>query len=118
MPGAGSLKERITIQRATVAPDDYNAPIRTWAALATVWAERMDASAGESYRAREVGAEITRRFRIRHSSDVADVNPDDRLLFGGVEHNITAVREIERNRWLEIDCVARADIAAQTEGSP
>jgi len=109
---AGKLKERITIQRATVTHNDYNEEIASWTDLATVWAERTDASAGESYRAQEVGAEITARFKIRQSSEVADVNPRDRIIYEGRPHNITGVRETDRNREFEIDVVARADTEA------
>ncbi len=121
MPGAGSLDRRITLQRSTVSDtgNAYGEPQETWTTLATVWAKRVDASAAERYRAREVGAEITRHFRIRWSSDVSDLSPTDRVLYGGVVHAITGVREPEgtRNRWIEIDCVARQDVAA-TETSP
>jgi SPP1 family predicted phage head-tail adaptor len=109
---AGELDRRITIQRATMTPNEFNEPIETWGDLTTVWAKRRDASETESYRAQEVGAEITARFTIRWSSVVASVNPRDRLSFDGRLYNITAVRDVGRNRWREIDAVARADAAA------
>jgi SPP1 family predicted phage head-tail adaptor len=111
MTGAGDLDRRITIRRATITYNEFNDPVETWADLVTVWAKRTDASAAESYRAQEVGAQISARFRIRYSSDVADVNPKDRIAFDGREYNITGVREAEgtRNEWIEIDAVARAD---------
>lgn len=121
MAGAGELDRRITLQRATVSDtgNAYGEPQETWTTIATVWARRMDASAAEKYRAREVGAEITRRFRIRYSSDVSDISPTDRLLYNSVIHQITGIWEPEdtRNRWIEIDCVARSDIALE-ETSP
>jgi SPP1 family predicted phage head-tail adaptor len=109
---AGKLDRRIAIQRATVTPNEFNDPIETWSDLTTVWAKRRDASATESYRAQEVGAEITARFTVRWSSVVASVTPRDRLRFDGRLYNITAVRDVGRNRWREIDAVARADEAA------
>lgn len=109
MTAAGDLDVRITIRRATTAANAFNELIETWADLVTVWAKRVDASAAESYRAQEVGAEITTRFTIRWSSDVDDVNPKDRVLFSGREYNIAAVRNIGRNEWREIDAVARAE---------
>jgi SPP1 family predicted phage head-tail adaptor len=117
MTGAGILKRRMTIQRATVSPNAFNEPVETWATLATVHVGRRDASAGESYKAQEVGAKISARFTIRYSAAVADVNPRDRLIHAGLVYDIVAVREKERNRWLEIDAVARPDIAA-VETSP
>jgi SPP1 family predicted phage head-tail adaptor len=111
MSGAGTLDRRITIRRATVTLNEFNEPIETWSDLATVWAKRTDASAAEGYRAQEVGAQISARFLIRYSSDVADVDPKDRIAFDGREYNIIGVREPQgtRNQWREIDAVARAD---------
>jgi SPP1 family predicted phage head-tail adaptor len=117
MTASGRMKRRVTLQRATVAANSFNELVETWATLATVWAERRDVSAAEAYRAQEVGAQITTRFRIRYSSDIADLNPRDRLVFSGLVYQITGVRESVRNRWLEIDTVARQDIAA-AEVSP
>ncbi len=117
MTGAGILDRRVELQRATVSPNDFNEPVETWTTLASVYGNRRDVSASEAYRAQEVGGKISTRFTIRYSSAVADVNPRDRLLFHGVVYNIVAVREKQRNRWLEIDAVAQPDIAA-VETSP
>ena len=87
----------------------FNEPVESWAEHAVVWAKRHDASAAERYRAQEVGAEITARFTIRHWSLVADVDARDRIRFSGRNYNITAVRAVGRNAWLEIDAVARAE---------
>ncbi len=108
-PGAGNLDRRITLRRVTTVNNEFNEPVETWTDFATVWAQRRDASANESYRAQEVGAEISARFTIRLSSLVADVDPLYRVLFKGREYNITAVRELDRNRFLEIDAVARSE---------
>ena len=96
-------------RRATFTPSGFNEPIATWSDLVTVWAGRRDASAGESYRAQQVGAEITTRFTIRWSSQVADVNPSDRIACEGRDYNITAVRDVGRRLWREIDAVARSE---------
>lgn len=111
---AGELDRRITVRRAAVTYNEFNEPVETWANFKTVWAKRLDASAGESYRAQEVGAEITRRFQVRWSVAMATVDPRDVIVFNGVEHNITAAREPEgaRNQWIELDCVAKAQGAA------
>ncbi len=109
MPDIGKLDRRITIQRATITYNEFNEAIETFGDYATVWAMRQDATAGESYRAQEVGAQITTRFTIRWSAHMRDVNPADRILFDGRSYNITATREMGRNRWIEIDAVARAE---------
>lgn len=115
---AGALDRRVTFQRATVTYDEFGSEARSWEILATVWANRRDASASEGYRATEVGADISARFTIRYSSDVADLNPRDRAIHNGIVYEITGVREVARHRWLEVDTVARSDLQAETGGSP
>lgn len=118
MTGAGKLDRRITIERATTSRNGFNEPIETWGALATVYAGKADISAAEALRAQEVGAQITTRFTVRYSDITATVTPTDRISFGGRLFNITAVREKQRGRWIEIDAVARADEPMIEEGSP
>jgi SPP1 family predicted phage head-tail adaptor len=107
---AGQLDRRITIRRATTAANAFNEFVEAWTDYATVWAHRHDVSAAEGYRAQEVGAEISARFTVRVSPVTSSIDARDRIAFGGLEYNITAVREAEagRNRFREIDCVARA----------
>lgn len=111
---SGDMRRRATLQRATVTPNELNSQIETWITLAVVWCAKRDVSAGEAMRAQETGAKLSTRFRIRYSAVVADLNPRDRVVFEGEEFNITGVRESKRDRWLEIDCVSRADIEAET----
>lgn len=119
MTGSGSLNRRATFQRATVTFNSFNEEVETWATLASVYIHRRDASAGESYRAQEVGGKLSIRFTIRYSTQVADLNPRDRVVYDGGVYNITGVREVKRNRWLEVDCVVSPDIAAiDVTGSP
>jgi SPP1 family predicted phage head-tail adaptor len=106
---AGKLDRRIAIQRAAMTVNAFNEPVANWADLVTLWAGRRDVSAAERYRAQEVGAEITTRFTIRWSSLAASIDPRDRILFEGRLYDITAVRDIGRRAWREIDAVARAD---------
>jgi len=74
MTGAGGLSRVVALQRATITKNAFNEDIETWNMIAEVFAETTDASAGESYRAQEVGAEITARFRLRHNSLVSDLS--------------------------------------------
>lgn len=115
----GDLDRIITLQRATVSQvgGEFNEDIEAWSTLATVYAAKSDVSAGEAMRAQEVGAQLSARFTIRRSSEVSDLNERDRLVFDGNVFNITGVREIARNRWLEIDAVRRHDVAA-AQSSP
>jgi SPP1 family predicted phage head-tail adaptor len=106
---AGSMDRRITIQRATVTVDAFNNPIVAWASLCSVWAEKVEATQSELLAAREKGAAITKRFRIRYSDDVSDLSPADRFTFEGRTYDILGVGEIGRRRGLEITAIARAE---------
>jgi len=109
----GQLDHRLTILRAVYTANAYNEPIEAWTTYATVWAKRSDATAGETVRAAEVGAKITAHFMVRYSPEMAAVTPKDRLSLedgsNGLTYDITGVRELERNHWLEIHGVARTD---------
>ena len=106
------MNRRATFQRATVSFDSYGGEVETWGTLAALYIHRRDSSAGESYKAQEVGGQLSMRLTIRYSSLVDDLNPRDRVLYDGDVYNITGVRETVRNRWLEVDCVHQPDIQA------
>ncbi|GLK49494.1 hypothetical protein GCM10017620_24670 [Brevundimonas intermedia] len=106
---AGNLDRRITLQRATITRDGYNNEVATWNDLVTVWAGYAPVSDGERFRAGERASEISARFTIRHSSQVADLSPKDQLVFSGRTFAITRVKEIGRREGLEITVVGRDD---------
>lgn len=108
---AGSLDRRLTIERATETRDAFNEPVLTWAPLATVWAGYTPVSDGERFRAGERAADISARFVIRHSSQVAGLSPKDRAVFEGAAYDILNVKEVGRRVGLEITCAARGDQA-------
>jgi SPP1 family predicted phage head-tail adaptor len=111
MSGAGDLDRRILFQRSTPSANSFNELIESWQTLASVSSAKRDSSAAESYRAQEVGAELSTRFRIRWSPALADLNERDRVVIGSAIYNITGVREIERQRWIEVDAVRRPEIS-------
>ncbi len=108
---SGDLDHRLTLlQQVEGAADNYGAPTITYEETATVFAKRIDASAGERYRAREVNAEITAHFIVRYSQETSAVDPKYRVrLEDGLTYEVTGTRELQRNRWIEIHAVARAD---------
>jgi SPP1 family predicted phage head-tail adaptor len=108
MASAGTLNWRIQVQRVEIQANEFNEPVETWVDLVSVWAERKEVSARERLAAQQVGAELTTRFTIRYSSQTKDINPRDRIVFDGNIYNITATRNIDRNRWREIDAVVKA----------
>lgn len=106
---AGKLDRKITIQRFTQTRDEMNEPVPAWATLATRWASYEPVRDGEKFRAGETAANISARFVIRHSSNVADLNPKDRVQFDGKTYDILNVKEIGRREGIEITCAARGD---------
>ncbi len=110
MPGAGNLDRRVTIERATSVPNDFNEPVETWAPLAIVWAQRKDSSdvvKTELLGAEQVGAFLMSRFVVRSSTLMRTVTPIDRLNYDGHLWNIKGVKETSegRNRFIEITAV-------------
>lgn len=106
---SGDLDRMITIERASESRDSFNSVVKTWAPLATVCAAKEDIRDAERVASQEVGAEMTTRFRIRHSTDIADVDPKDRIVFQGRVFDIVAVKEIGRQEGIEITAAARAE---------
>lgn len=107
---AGDLDRRITIRRATVVQDPGSGEnIETWADLLTVSASWRRASAAEQLAAAEIAATVTDIFEVRWSSDVADVNPMDRVAYQGREFNLSEVTEIGRRKGLRLRGTARAE---------
>jgi SPP1 family predicted phage head-tail adaptor len=103
------MDRRITLERFTTTTDAYNEPVKTWTTLATRWASYEPLSDGERFRASQTAASASARFVIRWSTTVADLTPKDRLLFGGVVHEIVHVKEVGRREGIEITTAARAD---------
>ncbi|WP_085025288.1 phage head closure protein [Ensifer aridi] len=113
MPATGKLDRRITIERETeTGRNEVNEPVYEWAALATVWARRRDASDGEREAAGQVGSTLMTRFVIRSSSVTRSVTPVDRLNYSDATWNILGVKETEegRNRFIEITAIRDADL--------
>lgn len=114
-----NFDRRITIQRATVERDAFNAHVETWGTLVTLWANFADVSTAEALRAQEVGATITSRFTVRsYPTTTATVTPTDRISFDGRIYNIVGVREKERGRYIEITAAARDNAVQVEDGSP
>ena len=70
-PVAEDLKWPIAILRAVTTRNVFNEEVESWITLAEVGAKVTDATAGEAYRAAEVGAQISAHFIIRWSPEVA-----------------------------------------------
>jgi SPP1 family predicted phage head-tail adaptor len=118
--GSGDLDRRITILVPQITFNEFNEPVETFVTLMAVSAKRLDVSASEAFRAQEIGAELTARFTIRWSARASAIDARHRVRSNGKDYNITGIREREdRERWLEIDAVVRAETAVDYDsGSP
>lgn len=103
---AEKMDRRIAIQRATAVRNEFGEDILTWATLAEVWAAVEPVSDGERWRAAEVAAHVTTRFRIRWGWDVT---VQDRVLYDGREYDIVGVKEIGRREGQELTASARGE---------
>lgn len=107
MLAAGRMNRRITIRRVvSEGPDGFGGVAQVWGDLVTVWAEVLPVSDGERWRAMQVAATATHRFRIRWG---VGVTPLDRIRFEAREFEISGVKEIGLRVGQEITAVARAE---------
>lgn len=104
---AARYDHRVTFRAMTVARDPkFNTRAKSWADHATVFAQVLDLlpSRGEQI---ADGVDIRRkpcRLRIRWR---ADINPDMRVVIGGIEHAIVGgPAEVGRREELELVCEA------------
>lgn len=112
MAGAGSLDRRIRFERDSSGRDAMGGSTSEgWVPLATVWANRADASDSERYAAEERSAVRMTRFRVRSSSATRDVTAKDRIVHDRQAYEILGVKETAegRNRFLEFSTVVRDD---------
>lgn len=111
MGRSGSYDRRIQFRRATLSDDGFS-KVESWSDYgARISASFQDVSDSEKWRAGEVQAQITSRFRVRYSVFTAGITPKDRIVFEGREYNITGIKEVAgRKRELEISAVARIDL--------
>lgn len=103
---AGRLDRRITLQRRTLAENDYGEAIETWVDLATVWAEMLPVRGAERYAAQQTVAETEIKWRIRWRPNLT---PIDRLTYDGRTYDVNGVLEIGRRIGLELYTKARAE---------
>jgi SPP1 family predicted phage head-tail adaptor len=113
---AGKLDRRITIQRKTVTLSDSGQPVESWATLATVWAAIMPVRGAESLSAPQISATQLNEFHIRWFSAVADVHPQDRIIYpvgssaATAVYDIREVHEIGRRDGLKLIAERRPDL--------
>ena len=92
------MRQRIRLQRATIARDETGAEVKTWSTYDEVWAEFLSSTAKELYRAKQANAEVTHGIRIRYRPRVEFT---DRVLYGTRVLDITDVQD-PQERHVEI----------------
>ena len=107
---AGTLDRLVQFERCTLGDDGMSRTEVFTPHGSVVPAQKQDISDAERWRAGEVQAHVTTRFKVRFSAFTADLTPKDRLVCDGVTYQITGIKEgAGRRQWLEITCAARSD---------
>jgi SPP1 family predicted phage head-tail adaptor len=102
MKQPGTLRHRITLQRAVESPDSLGAMVETWQNLANVWASVEPLSAREQFNLHSTYTEATHKVTIYY---LAGVTAKCRVLFGTRTFNIeSVVNPEERNEDLNLIC--------------
>lgn len=97
----GDLDQRITIQTATEATNDYAEPIPTWGTHATVWA-KVDYPTGGNDEEQEANKQTIHRrveFTIRYLSTVTEKM---RVLYDAEAYDILTVQKIGRSGYMKL----------------
>jgi SPP1 family predicted phage head-tail adaptor len=103
----GALRERVTIQSATLQQDSYGEPIATWSNLVTtptVWANIRSKAGGERFVSggEQVIAQLIHTVTIRHRTDVT---VKMRLLEGSRVFLIENMYDpTGRNEYIALEC--------------
>lgn len=63
---AGKLRHRVTVESLTATDDAYGAPVETWVANSTRWAEVRPLQGRERWAVQQVNAEVTHEVRMRY----------------------------------------------------
>lgn len=89
---AGRLDRRITIQRATVAPDEYGTPIETWQDWACINAHIAYPTTGSGEQQYDAVHLATTNvvFTIRYRPGLLQT---DRIVYDGNNYDITRIAE-------------------------
>jgi SPP1 family predicted phage head-tail adaptor len=95
----GDLDRRLVLQAPAEADDGAGGVTRSYAAVATLWAQVTPASAHADVAADSLGALITHRIVIRAPREVTTLH---RFADGARIYRVAALRESADRRFLEI----------------
>lgn len=101
---AGTLRDRIVIQRQSTAVDQAWGQSTAWNDISTVWASVVATVADESFAQKGTASATGYTVKMRYRADVSGA---DRLKYRGVVLDIVGVIDVGgRRRELEIKAVA------------
>jgi SPP1 family predicted phage head-tail adaptor len=107
MTGPGELNRRLVLEGPAITPDGAGGVIRTYQALATMWAALMPISARDTVVADGLGATVTHRITIRSGPEVT---PRHRFRLGARIFQVATVRDRDgESRFLDIEVTERTD---------
>lgn len=96
---------RVTFQRQGSGQSSTGQPNGTFTAVMTTWASVEPISGREYFNASGERAEVTHKIEVQACSELADLKPKDRAVFGSRVFNIKSVINIEeRGRKLQLMC--------------
>lgn len=101
---SGKLKNQIEVQRVAETVNDYGTPSRTWSTVYFLWAEVLTRTAEEFMREQGASTDELVTFRTRYAEGV---RTGDRVQFKGRAYDIREVTPMDRDKGLELRCVAR-----------
>lgn len=106
----GKLNRRITIRRLVEGQRDVlNAPVQRWADVGTIFAQKMQQSPVESWKAGQTAAQSEEVFRVRWTRRTAAITPKDRLIEGSTTYDIIGTREPVLRAVIDLVCIAATD---------
>lgn len=98
---AGALDRVIEIQRSSESVNNLGQVVAVWSAIATMRAQKIEASTAEFMRAFGASTETAIVFRTRFLDGVTLA---DRVSYEGSALNLVEVKEIGRRKGLELRC--------------
>jgi head-tail adaptor len=102
----GALNRRLELEAPVETGDGAGGVVRTYEAVATLWAQVMPVSARSDIAGDHLGAVLRHRIVVRARSGISTLH---RLRDGARVFRIMAVRESDGRRFLEIDAEERED---------
>ena len=109
---AGTLTERITLQKPGNAVDDYGQPVPgSFDDVATVWAAIRPTGSSERLAASQMQSGQTHVITVRHAASIAAATGAWRIVYGSRTFGVVGLprNPDEAGRWLVFDCVEKVN---------